>query len=368
VGSSSSPFASNVCTVYDTTLCDGDGIWVDKEGGGTTCMSTSVLLYHELSHCFHFVTGTTAPTSAEEEVAAEIDENDMRDVRGLPHRDVNSHDGGCGCSNGSKDCCIVASLSSGSVFSEEVKRFRRLREHILRRSEAGDDFFKHFFYNYYAFSPEVTYLIGSKPNLGPVIKDRFVMPLLAGVELLIHYADHKGKGLAAFLRAQSLRTGLEDLHSKKFLETLSHYLAIVRGYDEKAMSKIVSREADKLGDIPSLLKYIKRETINNEFIRWPLIDVIEVWVLSALLLHSAKSDEEIGREIYNMISGWIGYMPVTYVWEDLSKLQTLEELNALGQFIFDPGAKAVFASRLEAKYPRYSETIRQWASEQRRDA
>lgn len=368
VGSAGSPFANNVCTVYDTTLCDGDGMWVDKEGGGTTCMSTSVLLYHELSHCFHYVTGTTAPTSAEEEVAAEIDENDMRDVRGLDHRDVDSHDGGCGCSGGSADCCIVASLSSGSALSDEVTKFRHLREHILRRSEVGDDFFKHFFYHYYAFSPEVTHLIGSKPNLSPLIKDRFVMPLLAGVELLVYYAENNGKGPAEFLRGQSQRDGLRYLHQKDFLETLSAHLRIAGGYDEKIMAQMISLDADTLGDIPKLLGYINRQTIDNEFIKWPLIDVVEVWVMSALLLHSGKSDAEIDPEIYKMISGWIGYMPITYVWEDFSRLQTEMELDRLEQFIFDADSKSIFAKRLAEVHPKYSQTIHQWANKKRRDA
>lgn len=368
VGTNGNPFANHVCTVYDTTLCDGDGMWCDKEGGGTTCITTSTMLYHELSHCFHHVTGTHSSDSAVEEEAAEIDENLMRDVRGLPHREATSHDGGCGCSGGSKDCCVVASLSTGSAMSDEVAGFRHLREHILRRSEVGEDFFQHFFYHYYAFSPEVTHLIGSRPNLGPLIKDRFVMPLLAGVELLVFYADKKGDGLTGFLRSQAKRESLEYLHQKAFLDSLSGYLAVARGFDKKLISEIVALDTDTLGDIPKLLKYINRETIDNEFIKWPLVDVIDVWVKSSLLLYSDKSDAEIDREIYALISGWIGYMPVTYIWEEFSRLQTATELESLEQFIFDADARRVFAKRLETKHPKYSKTIRQWAGKKRRDA
>ena len=82
-------------------------MWCDQEGGGRVMITTETMLYHELSHCFHFVTGTAA-AGAQEEVNAEIDENDMRDVRGIPHRDVNSHDGGCG--GGVDPCEIWSSL------------------------------------------------------------------------------------------------------------------------------------------------------------------------------------------------------------------------------------------------------------------
>lgn len=379
VGKANNPLANNISAFYDSTLCGGQGVWVDKDGGGTVCNTPEVVLYHELSHCFVLSTGAFDPNDPAadfpaEEVRAEGDENDMRDVSGVEHRDVNSHNGGCGAadscfgaSGGGGGCCIVATLATGSALSDEVMKFRHLREHILRRSEVGDDFFKHFFYHYYAFSPEVTHLIGSKPNLSPLIKDRFVMPLLCGVELLVFYAEHKGKGLATFLRGQSGRDGLSSLHQKDFLDMLSAYLSIARGYDEKVMTQMISLDSDTLGEIPNLLRYINRETMDNEFIKWPLIDVVEVWVMSALLLHSDRTDAEIDQEIYHMISAWIGYMPVTFVWEDFSRLQTEMELDHLEQFVFDPVSKQIFANRLEAEHPKYSSTIRKWAGK-RRDA
>ncbi|HEY5800665.1 MAG TPA: hypothetical protein VIT92_10620, partial [Burkholderiaceae bacterium] len=69
VGETGNPFTAHVATFYDITLCAGAGMWCDAEGGGTTPITTDVMLYHELSHCFHFVTGTTA-TGAQEEVNA----------------------------------------------------------------------------------------------------------------------------------------------------------------------------------------------------------------------------------------------------------------------------------------------------------
>jgi hypothetical protein len=359
VGSTDSPFANNVCTLYDTTLCDEDGIWVDKEGGGETCMTTSVLLYHELSHCFHYVTGTTA-AGAQEEVNAEIDENDMRDVRGLDHRDVNSHNGGCGHGCG-KNCCIVASLSTGSAFSEEIKQFRRLREHTLRHSAVGGEFFKEFFYRYYGFSPEVTRLLGSKPHLSPLIRERFVLPLLAGVEMLIFYADNKGTEMAKFLRGQSKREGLTELYENKFLDELSTYIVSARNFDGKAISVVLKNKGKKYVGFRKLLRHINKETINDEYIDWSLVAVVELWVQSAKLLHSGKPEAKIDFEVYEKIVHWIALMPVSGVWEDFSRLQTELELLSIEQFIFDPRSKEIFSARLIEEHPRYTTTIRRWA-------
>jgi hypothetical protein len=353
-----------VCTLYDITLCGGDGMWCDQEGGGQVMITTETMLYHELSHCFHFVTGTTAATSAQEEVNAEIDENDMRDVRGIPHRDVNSHDGGCG--GGVDQCCIVASLSTGSAYSEEIKSFRRLREHTLRDSIVGDKFFKEFFHRYYAFSPEVTRLIGRKPTLGPVIRERFVLPLLAGVEMLIYYADKRGAGLAEFLRRQSKRSGLMEIHKLDFLQELSAYLTLARTIDLQTSRLAATLEGGKYAPVEEVLRYVNGQTINDEYIDWSLVSVVELWVHSARLLHSEKSDVEIDLEIYDQIIKWIALMPVSSVWEDLSRLQTELELRGLERFIFDPRSKRTFSRRLIEKHPRHLETILGWASDERR--
>ena len=200
-------------TFYDTSQCNNSGYWVDKEGGGTTSFPSDVILYHELAHCFHFATGVTST-----EPLAETDENDMRDVRGIDHRNTASHTGGCG--GGPVNCCIVASLSTDSSYSEEIKQFRSLREQTLRRSVVGDEFFKEFFYRYYGFSPEVTRILGHQPNLKSVVKEKFVLPLLSGVELLIFYSENKGAGLAKHLRERAEIHGLRETYQKEFLDEL----------------------------------------------------------------------------------------------------------------------------------------------------
>jgi len=358
VGNADSPFTSNVCTLYDITLCGGDGMWCDQEGGGRVMITTETMLYHELSHCFHFVTGTAA-AGAQEEVNAEIDENDMRDVRGIPHRDVNSHDGGCG--GGVDPCCIVASLSTGSPYSTEINRFRHIREHSLRYSAVGEDFFKEFFHRYYEFSPEVCRLMGHQPNLTPLIKDKFVVPLLAGSELLIHYAESKGTGFAEFLRRQSRREGMDRYYQKHFLDELQAFLKIARHFDGKTISRVLKTKGKEFSGFNKLLRHINTETVKNEYIGWALVSVVEIWVESALLLYSTKSDDEIDFYVYEKIVEWIAYLPVSNVWDNMSRIQTEVELQSLEDFIFDSRSKEVFSERLIDEHPKYSATIRRWA-------
>ncbi len=359
VGDVGSPFPNDICTIYDADDCNGSGHWVDREGGGTTSFPRDVILYHELAHCFHFATGV-----ATSEPLAETDENDLRDARGLPHRNTASHNGGCG--GGPTSCCIVASLATGSPYSEEIKRFRYFREQTLRHSMVGDDYFNEFHYRYYGFSPEITSLMGHQPSLSPLIKEHFVMPLLAGVEMLIYYADNRGEGLAEFLRGQSTRQGLSVIYQKDFLDELSRFLKIARNFDGKAISLALNSKNKEYHGFKKLLRHISKETIKDEYIDWSLVSVVELWVESVLLLNSGNSEAEIDLEIYRKIIQWIALMPVSKIWEEFSKLETELELQSLEQFIFDPRSKEIFAKRLIEKHTRYCEAICHWAEEKGR--
>jgi hypothetical protein len=355
IGTTGNPFASHICTIYDSDDCNGTGHWVDKEGGGSTSFPPDVILYHELAHCFHFATGV-----ATTEPLAETDENDMRDARGLSHRDTSSHTGGCG--GGPTKCCIVASLTTGSSYSEDIQRFRHLREQTLRHSVVGDDFFNEFFYRYYGFSPEITSLIGRRPNLRPLIKERFVMPLLASLEMLIFYADKKGDGLAKFLRGQARRQDLSDIYQKSSLEELARYLKNARDFDSKAISATLKSKGRQYSGFKELLRHISKETLRDDYIDWSLVAVVELWVKGALMIYSGKSEAEIDCHLNEKITRWIALMPVSKVWKEFSRIETEMELQSLEQFMFDPRSREIFSGRLIEKHPRHTDTILRWAA------
>jgi hypothetical protein len=194
------------------------------------------------------------------------------------------------------------------------------------------------------------------------------MPLLAGCELLIYYAENKGRGLVEFLREQSARETLAPLYEKRFLSELSGYLTIGRNFDRRSIAAALKGKGDEYEGFQKLLKHIRRETLKDEYIEWTLISVVEVWLESARLLSSGKTDAEIDREIYDKIVNWISHMPISDIWSEFSRLETENELTSLEQFIFDARSKEIYSARLIAKHPKYSETIRRWAERRRYNA
>jgi hypothetical protein len=364
VGSPGNPFTGHVAALYDVTLCGGAGEWVDKEGGGTTQNTTEVVLYHELSHCFHFVTGTTAATSAAEEVAAETDENDMRDVRGLPHRDVHSHNGGCG--GGTPSCCIVASLATGSPYSAEVGTFRHYREHVLRGSDVGDDFFATLHHQYYAFSPEVVRLMGRRPELGSTIRGRYVLPLLAAVELLIHYADERGSRLTWLLREQRARAGCADAFAPDALATLHSGLTLARAFaaqepGSKTPALPGATSAGPPDQLDELAALVDARAVRHGVLAWALLETVQLWTDAQLALQRGAGERQVGETFSTAIADWLGRMPISDLWAEFSRLKAKAELEYLDQFMFDVRARTLFARRLAQAVPRHATTATAWA-------
>jgi hypothetical protein len=355
VGDALNPFTDHVCTLYDITLCGGQGMWVDKEGGGTTIITTEVMLYHELSHCFHFVTGTTASTAAEEEKNAEIDENDMRDVSGLDHRNVDSHNGGCG-GGPPPSCCIVASLATGSTQSDEVNQLRRFREDVLRGSDIGDDFFQHLHFRYYAFSPEVCRLMGRDHALAAIIRRWFVLPLLASLEFLHEYVERHECGITSWLQEQKARADRADVYDARSVQALRTHLRQVRRGDVSAVLVTLSREGVGVESAKELFAHISAAVARDEFISWALLEPIELWI-ACVSRSTRQQDDEIRRRV----ARWLGTMPITPLWRNLSSLQAEQELAHLGRFMFDPQSKRRFARCLAARHPKHDRIARRWS-------
>lgn len=363
VGVTGNPFTADVATFYDITLCGGQGIWVDAEGGGTTQMTTDVLLYHELSHCFHFVTGTTAPTSAEEEVAAEIDENDMRDVRGLTHRDVNSHNGGCG--GGPVNCCIIASLATGSPYSEEINSFRHYREHTLRGSIVGDDFFERLYHSYYAFSPEVVRLMGRKPVLGDAVRSGYVVPLLGALELLIHYGKHRGAGVAGLLLDQSRRPDCRHAFGRTAVAGLVTQIDLVEAVVRHGALENVAVHAPSTAPqapVEELADLIRSRIVEHELLQFALVDPLRIWARGMLEIHDGIRPEAVEEHVTSALAEWVGGLPIGEVWTSFSRLKAGDELVALDQFMFDRRARTTFGRRLAEQVPALAGVCTEWSA------
>lgn len=83
-----------ICIFYNVQECAANSyqMWVKDTGGGTVSTDTALRLYHELSHALQYANGG----SISDEVQAITEENEMRDMRGNPHRNVNDPAFGCG--------------------------------------------------------------------------------------------------------------------------------------------------------------------------------------------------------------------------------------------------------------------------------
>jgi hypothetical protein len=170
----------SIYIIFDTSNCNGNGILVRAVPGGPDINPTpnSVVLYHELSHALRRANGTS---QADDEVPAINDENVLRPLLGIGLRDPNPpHTGtctGCGGPPGPNGCCIIASIATGSAYSEDVLTLRSVRDQVLRKSDIGFDFFQHLFHDYYGFSPQVCKLMARSPDLQERIRLYFVGPL-----------------------------------------------------------------------------------------------------------------------------------------------------------------------------------------------
>jgi len=103
---SPNPFTAHVCLVYNTTPCAGHTVKVAKEGGGTTEATPTEFLYHELAHCFKYVTAADINDHAQ----ATNDENEWCDIAGKNHRDPNDQTVTCDTGTGPWGSCFPASM------------------------------------------------------------------------------------------------------------------------------------------------------------------------------------------------------------------------------------------------------------------
>ncbi|MGA2420375.1 MAG: hypothetical protein ABSG69_09840 [Candidatus Acidiferrum sp.] len=102
--------------VYDISQCGGAGFYVLDASGNHITFPGSVLLYHELSHAYHYAINQlpypqdVCSGVSGDEPAAEVDENVLRTELGLCQRNPCSHDGGCGSGS---DCGGMSGAPSG---------------------------------------------------------------------------------------------------------------------------------------------------------------------------------------------------------------------------------------------------------------
>jgi hypothetical protein len=331
-----------VVVIYDTTDNGGQGVCVKREGGSQMDVQSppSVILYHELSHALRDCTSSslsnTEPdcsSASPEEHAAEVDENDMRDQLGIPHRDANNHCANIGCQS---NCCIVASLATGSPYSATVNRLRDLRDRFLRRSEVGYDFFEHLHTDYYTFSPEVCGLMSSSGELRSVISSYFVRPLAEMLNLIHHYTVQ--------------HCSIEELAERFEAAVMaSPDIACLGGAEIEELERLLAARSvpspPAAGEeVAGLELLLRTRAYSSEFIRWALIEPLSIYLGCE---RQRLEGSPVGERLATAIDAWGAQMPITDIWSRLSLHDRREELEFLKSALLRaPAARTTFGERL----------------------
>ncbi|MCI4066664.1 hypothetical protein MRQ36_30530 [Micromonospora sp. R77] len=180
---------SVVRVAYDVGLCNGSGYWVDGQSGSHVDMPRAIILYHELSHAWHIVTGTVAGTSAAEEQAAETDENVARSAKGEDLRLTTSHNGGCGSPGSSSGDwqidCFVVTAAMGADAQKAVDALRLVRDLAVRVLPVGYALFEDLYREYYSYSPGIARRLWLDPALRDAYREAVVEPLLTVYAVLL---------------------------------------------------------------------------------------------------------------------------------------------------------------------------------------
>jgi hypothetical protein len=350
---------TNDCLViYDTTQNNGTGYCTARAGtGGTLDLQTPnpIILFHELSHAFRIVTnallalsGICNPSSPEEN-AAITDENDLRtqiaNASGTTPvllRDPGIHCGAV-CSGGStstSSCCIIASVASGSVLSEEVAALRTVRDSLLRKSEIGFYFFQSFFHDYYGFSPQVCTLMSQHSTLRQLVCEGFVRPLVSILNLINEYAVSGVN--AATLGKHFAAAHADRVAATEILNRIDQASEVLKAIDSGVM------------DVQHELAHRISPALKSEHLSWAIIEPIKLYK-SVLESHlNEYSFERLGEQLYEGISLWAVQLPLDDIWTSLSFAELQDEIALIERILLRTSeARASFRDRLNRTFGNF---------------
>jgi len=314
----------NCLVIYDTqqNVClarDGTGGDIDLPA------SNPVILYHEFSHAFRILNNTLLALTAEcdpsspEENAAIIDENDLRtqiaNRQGeTPElRDPGIHCGSVGCS--SSGCCIIATVASKSFSSWQVQQLRLVRDHFVRSTEVGYDFFENFFHDYYSFSPQVCTMMAGNPKISEHFLEGYINPLLDFWKIMIERSSK-------LLDETKLANLFTTLHPdrKKAKERLAAL--------QRTSAYWAGDISDKSDSVPEeLIALLSERAWPSEHIQWALIEPVRLY--HDLLTHYLYNEDKasFGRELNRQLEEWAPEIPISEVWASLPADEVSRELK-----------------------------------------
>ena len=337
----------NCLVIYDIQ----QNICVARDGTNGTIdltISNPVVLYHEFSHAFRIVNnsllglGGPCNPSSPEENAAIVDENDMRTQIANRQgetavlRDPGIHCGSVGCS--SSGCCIIATVASKSLSSEQVQYLRSVRDHFVRSTEVGHAFFESFFHDYYAFSPQVCTIMAGNPRVGEHILEGYVNPLLDFWKIMIERSSsafNPDQLARAFMGLHAdldkVRSRLNALHITESCWSL--------GTDGNVL-------------IPEeLIFLLKEHAWTSEHIQWALIKPVQIYHDLLALHFKGASDLELGVAFNEKLAEWAPDVPINDIWAALPVNNLKKELSFCDQALMKTAENRLrFRERLLARF------------------
>lgn len=320
--------------VYDVGQCNGTGIFLFDTGGNHIIAPNSVILYHELSHAFHVATGTSQPN---DEPPAETDENVMRAELGIPLRDINNHDGGCGISGaagcgpaGPSNGCFIVTAVSGSPHSASVNRLNRTRDHLLRASILGRDLVERIYREYYAFSPAIAAELTANPSLQAAVRSDVVVPIVEWYGLVeARYVHGDAKIVTA--SAEALLTSIRRQHRPPLADS---YRAFAEGE---------ALPADAPAGLVYLRARIGSRALSTDLVRWAYAEPLDVCFACA-----AEGGD--ARDLLSRMARWVGRMPLEAAAAPPSTAAFESEVRNLATALDEPAMRHALGASLRSRF------------------
>lgn len=346
----------HVC--YDTNQCNQAGIAAFDTGNNPIATPNCVILYHELSHAYHYAInqipyepGMICSGNSSDEPAAETDENVMRTELGLCLRDVCNHDVQCssgdscggsatpggppitgsGSSGPGGGGCFIVSAATGSPHSREVMQLRQLRDRISVLSSLSAQLIDGVYLEYFKFSPGIAKEISRNYAARIAARRVIVRPLFAWYTLATTLGLDWNNRVAVNVAAQNLLDACPRSLAKSVVGPILG--AIQSGSPLPAVAPA------------HLRRYLPRvrQAMQLPLARWAILDpLVRAWTLTT-------RHADVVREV----AEWMANAPLERFTPPRDPQSLDKEIETLAGFLgFQPALRAQLGTRLAKAWPQ----------------
>ncbi|HEY6291923.1 MAG TPA: hypothetical protein VI455_10240 [Terriglobia bacterium] len=349
--------------VYDTSQDGGQGIDAFDTAGNPIQTPNAVILYHELSHAYHYALGqipfpqTACPGNTTDEPAAEIDENVMRAELGLCLRDVCNHstqpgwgatcggratpdgpplpDGsagsGGGGGGGGGGGCFIVTAAMGTATTFEVLRLRGVRNRLTARTGISRRLIDAVYAEYLQFSPAIAAQIAPDPAARLLVRQLVVQPLFAWFTLAERLAFRHADQAKLLEAAEAIFAACPPAAAQLVVPVIESLLAD---------ASVSAGLPGWLGAFAPGLDAAQQQP----FVRWALLlPLREAWTVG-----SRRGD------LFQAVANWLALAPIEKLDPPSSRSLDRELKHVAAFFDFAPPARRVLGLRLAAAWPATS--------------